>query len=83
MSNMYFAKLTDGSALQVTEKDYGILLKVVARSVDRGIILENGDVLKSSAVIHIYKTDTPQLHIYKTDTPQLQVSSGPTSKVKV
>ena len=73
MSNMYFAKLIDGSALQVTEKDYGILLKVVARSVDRGIILENGDVLKSSAVIHIYKTDTPQL----------QVSTGPASKVKV
>jgi hypothetical protein len=50
----YFAKLIDGSILELTEDDYTMTLRVIARSIDRGLTLSSGGVLKSSAVIHIY-----------------------------
>jgi len=56
----YFAKLIDGSVLELTENDYTMTLRVIARSIDRGLTLASGDVVKSSAMIHIYKTaDAP------------------------
>ena len=52
----YFAKLIDGSVLELTENDYTMTLRVIARSIDRGLTLASGDVVKSSAMIHIYRT---------------------------
>lgn len=68
----YFAKLIDGSVLELTENDYTMTLRVIARSIDRGLTLASGDVVKSSAMIHIYKTsDAPTPVSTPATTPTL------------
>jgi hypothetical protein len=57
----HFARFIDGSELELSDQDYGALMRAVSRSIERGIVMENGDVLKSSAVIYIYNAEQSKL----------------------
>ena len=43
----YYARLIDGTTLDLHERDHQTLTRMVARGVENGVTLQDGDILKS------------------------------------
>lgn len=53
MALEYYALLQDGSTIALIEQDFEAVKKMLSRNIERGAILKNGDILKTSAVYYL------------------------------
>ncbi len=53
----YYAKLITGETIDLCGRDHQTLCRMVARGVENGVTLQNGDVIKSAAVIYLGKQE--------------------------
>lgn len=69
---IYYALMQDGSQINLTEDDFSSLKRMIGRNIERGAILTNGDVLKTSAVYYLgsKEEEAPEI-IFKTENPEL------------
>jgi len=69
----YYAKLITGETIDLCGRDHQTLCRMVARGVENGVTLQDGDVIKSAAVIYLGKQeDTGAL----TPLGQVSIKSG-------
>lgn len=53
MATEFYALMEDGSTIILIEEDYHAVKKMLMRNIERGAILKNGDILKTSAVYYL------------------------------
>ncbi len=53
MALIYYALLEDGSTITLIEEDFNAIKKMISRNIERGAVLKNGDILKTSAVYYL------------------------------
>jgi len=55
----FYARLITGASIDLFERDYQTLKRMVSRGVENGVVLQNGDVIKSAAIIYLGTEETP------------------------
>lgn len=57
---IYYALLEDGSMINLIKDDFESIKKMLGRNIERGAVLKNGDILKTSAIYYLGSREEDQ-----------------------